>query len=459
MIRRFALAVALALPAVTLAASGPSLVQRGVPSQITNPADLRAFYCGSRVLLERRDPYRAEPLRSCEHQAAAVYGLEMYQGLVLAAPLPPFALLGFAPLAVLPFTVASPVFFVLVIIAIAASIILMRRMSGLPLWLVACAFLATDAYNSIPNGQIVPLVVLALCASAFAQRIGCFRLAAVFAAMTLIEPHIGLPACLTLFWWSPPTRRTLVLAGVLLAALSAGWVGLPVVREYVTEVLPSHARSQVSDFVIQYSLTALVYALGGSQKVALAAGSVSYLVMLAVGVWLAGRLAQRLGDEASLVLTPPAFAVIGGVYIHLHQMAVAVPLALALLARARARAQVWIAAALLCILIPWESLSQVPVLQAHFEGRAPPGTLAARWVAPAPGDVLAETAETAFSEAGGYARDPRTTPELIAFKLPTWFGLIALAAGAAALALRSGSERVAYEPTNNKPLASLARPR
>ncbi len=430
-----AIAAATAALAVTLALLGARLAEPGVPGPITNPADFRAFYCGSRVLLQRADPYRTEPLRTCEHEAAAAYGLHVLEGLVLPAPLPPFALLALAPLAVSPFTLASPLWLALSFLAIVATLAVVRKLSGAPLWSIALAFVTAGACESLPNGQVVPLVVLAIAASALALRAGRCRAAALLALATLAEPHLGVPLCLALFCWAPATRRVLGLGAAVLAGASLAAGGVPLVREYLGEVLPLHARSEVTELNIQYSLTTLAYSLGASERAAVAAGSLSYGAMALLSLWLARRLARALGDEALIVLTPPALVLLGGVFIHLHQMAAALPLAFVLAARTRATSRKLALAAILCLVFPWEAFSQLPPVQARFAANVPPASLAPHRVPPAPGGMLGEAAETAFIAAGGYGRDPRTIAELIAFKLPTWLGLLALA-GAAGLVLR-----------------------
>lgn len=407
----------------TFALLGPRIFERGTNGPITNPADFTAFYCGSRVLVERADPYLTEPLRTCEHEAAVDYGLQLVEGIVMPSPLPPFALLALAPMAILPFTVASPVWFALSLLAVVGAGALVRKLSGAPLWLVALTFALANGLQSMPSGQITPLIVLALCASAVALRAGRYREAALFALAMLAEPHLGVPACAALFLFAPPARRTLCLGILALAIVSAAWMGPGLVREYVGDVLPLHARSEVTQFDIQYSLTSLAYALGLSEPVALAAGGLSYGAMFLLGLWLARGLARAWNDEALLVLTPPALVLLGGVYIHLHLMVIALPLGLVLLERSRATSRMLAAAAVFCLAVPWTMFS-------HMASSPKP-----RHVPPAPGGVLAETAEIAFVLGGGYGDDPRSVAEQIAVRLPTWLGLVALT-GAAGLSLR-----------------------
>ncbi len=79
----------------------------------------------------------------------------------------------------------------------------------------------------------------------FARR-GRARAAALCAAATMIEPHLGLPVCIALAIWMPATRLTLALALALLGALSVAALGWATNFEYFTGVLPAHALSEVT---------------------------------------------------------------------------------------------------------------------------------------------------------------------------------------------------------------------
>ncbi|MBD5604182.1 MAG: hypothetical protein IAI48_03710, partial [Candidatus Eremiobacteraeota bacterium] len=110
-----------------------------------------------------------------------------------------------------------------------------------------------------------------------------------------------------------------VLGGV--AAVGAGTV-----VSYATLVLPAHAASEfpAND---QYSLTSILYQLGVPGKGALLAGSVSYVVALALGLAGGIALARRRAAPEFAVLFPAAAVLCGGTFIHNLQMGLAVPLA------------------------------------------------------------------------------------------------------------------------------------
>jgi hypothetical protein len=420
-----ALACALLLPFGIV--SMGAFLRPGVAGPVSNPADFRAFACGARVMAEGGDPYRTEPLRTCEQGAARAFGLAMFDGLVLPAPLPPYALLAFEPLGLLPFPAASLVWLALSLAAIAFSSVALARLGALPLPAAAAAMLGAAAYVSLPLGQVVPLVVALLSGAALAARAGRFALAGVLCALATVEPHVGLPACAALALGESRARRTLAVCALVALVASVALAGPSLWFEYVRDVLPAHARSQVDQFGVQYSLTALLFALGANGTTALAAGSISYVAMAVSGIALAGLLAKRYGDEAFLVLLPPAFALVLGAFVHLAQMAVALPAVGLVIAHARTPVQRRLAyAALFALAIPWGAI----VDSGAFAAQLAPHASAPRRVALPAADAaaLAEKTESDFMAGGGYGSNGVPLIDNIYIKCPTWIALLGLIA-------------------------------
>lgn len=419
-----------------------SLQRPGASGPLTDPIDLTAFYCGGAVTASGHDPYVAEPLRSCEDAALARSGLPAIPNLVVPVPLPPYALVPFALLSRIDFRAACVLWFLLTLVAVGASAVLVKRMSGLPFVWIVLALSGADAYASLLIGQLVPLIVLALCIAACALRAGRFTLAAIAAACTLVEPHVGVPACAALFVWRPQTRRPLAFAALVLALLCPPFGGAARIVEYLTLVVPAHAAAEAGNFAAQYSLTALLTSAGIEPRLALALGSASWVLMVVVGVMLGGRVASRASEPAYVVLVPPALALIGGPFIHIHQMAVALPLALLLLARAPgARALLVVAVVLLAI--PWQTLAELPKIAALFPACAH-ADAAAALARVADGKLLAERAWGAWVSIG---HDDRTPLEQLMFKLPTWFALFVLLARCIRLASTHSTAPVLSEPS------------
>jgi hypothetical protein len=393
----------------------------GHAGPLTDPIDFSAFYCAGAVLAHHEDPYRSEPLRSCEGAAFARSRIGIVRYLVVPAPLPPYALALFSAVSFVPFRAACEALFFVSIASIAVSTLLIFRLSRVPLPFVAGAVIVSVGIGSLFVGQLVPVVLAALCASGLALRAGRPRAATCFALVTLLEPHVGLAAVLGLFVLDRRTRGPLVLGLALIASISFAAGGWPLNVEYLAQVLPAHARSEIGNFHAQYGLSSLLYALGAGSDTALRVGAASYVAMVAVGIALAKRLSREWNDISFAVLTPPACALVGGVFVHDHQMALALPFAFLLARYAERRALVFAAIAVLAV--PWQSVFELflsPYFPSHV--RFAPVPLLARVSGPS---RFAEDVWRAWIVAEG-AADGRTPLQMFLFKLPTWLAFFSL---------------------------------
>jgi len=419
-LRFIAGAVIAVLFAATLVSYVVQISQKGHPSPITDPIDLVAFYCGGRVLAERRDPYTIEPLRTCERAALRESGIAIVPNLVVPAPLPPYALALFSAASLVSFRAASTVFFCASLFAIGLAIALTIRLARGPPLVIAGAYVTALVFGSLLIGQIVPLVLAALCASALALRAGRIWLSVACASLAMLEPHVGVAALAGIFVTERRARLPVCASAVALAALSLAAGGFDRNLEYALAVLPAHARSEVSNFYAQYSLTALLYACGAPAQAALRWGECSYVAAVLCGVAVARKLARTYGDAAFAVLAPVAFALIGGAFIHIQQMALALPLGFLFVRYHREKTLAFVAIALLAV--PWESLYEI-FFYTHVVASGNPAAALARvwnpaWLADRVWQVWIELIHT---------RDGRTPFQLLLFKLPTWLGLAALA--------------------------------
>ncbi|TAN04148.1 MAG: DUF2029 domain-containing protein [Rhodanobacteraceae bacterium] len=294
--------------------------------------DFTAFYCAGRVVRDHGDPYRAQPLGACEAKLGSegIYGV---RGVVMPAPLPPYALAPFVALASLPYQRALVVWRLFLIVAVIVTIAALREAARLPWFTVAIALLMIDLVDDVLPGQPVPIVVAAIALGAWALARDADRLAGVVACVTMLEPHIGLPACLSLYLYRPAARPPIICGVPIAAALSVVMVPASTSIEYFTQVLPQHAASEIP-WYWQYSLTQALHVFGASDQVSLVAGSLSYLAMLLVALVVTPRAALRLGAPSLLIALPAAATVFGGTFIHLAQVVAAIPAALILAGRA-----------------------------------------------------------------------------------------------------------------------------
>jgi hypothetical protein len=314
--------------------------------------DFRAFYCAARVTKQGANPYLAQPLRTCEISIGRNLFFRKNPGVTIPAPLPGYALAALEPLGALPFVLAATLWTTLLLCACAASIATLSRFAGIE-WQVALAVFALSLCTiSLPFGEVVPLALACICAATYFAWQSRWRSAALFAAGAMIEPHLGLPVCIALFFWAPATRLPLVLSLGVLAIVSLAVLGPATNFEYFTSVLPAHALSEIARDT-QYSLTAVLFSLGAPASVALRMGLLWYGAMLALGTFVAGLLARKTGNNAFFVCVPPAFAVFGGSFIHVTQIAAALPAAVLLIAAEKNEQHLVATIALLLLAVPW----------------------------------------------------------------------------------------------------------
>jgi hypothetical protein len=235
----------------------------------------------------------------------------------------------------------------------------------------------------------------------------------------MMEPHVGVAVVASLFVYEPRARRSLLSGAALLAALCLLAGGPLRSIEYLREALPAQALNEGLEFGGQYSLSAVLAVLGAGTGTALALGSASYALMLAAGLWLAGRTQVATRDRAFILLVPAGLVLIGGAYVHIAQMAFALPLLFALVTKRR---RPILALAALCLLaVPWQTIAELP---GHGGGWQRARVVAAEreMARVSSGSLSASTAWGVWIRSG--AIDSRTTAERFAWKLPTWFGLV-----------------------------------
>lgn len=308
-----------------------------------------AFYCAGAVLGAGGDPYTVEPLASCES------GLPYHARIgnfVEPAPLPPFVLAAFIPLARIPPAASFAVFAALVVAAGVVTVLALRALTGLPWLMLGGAFLVGTTYHDELQGELPALAIVALVCGALLLERERPRAAALVALGALTAPAVAAPALLALFAFVPKSRLTLVASGIGAVALSVAVAGPAALFEYFARVLPAQAAAETSA-VDQYSLTWVLHMLGAGDRAAVAAGSLAYLAACVAGIALAFFLARRTGRRAFLLLAPPAFAVIGGSYVHDIQLPIALPAALLLFTVAGERPRVALVAAIAILASVW----------------------------------------------------------------------------------------------------------
>lgn len=337
-----------AIPAIVLAAA---LGFVGLTAACSTNFDFRAFYCAGTALRMHANPYHTEPLHTCERTRTDRTFAAFARTTALPAPQPGYDIAAFSVLAALPFAIASKIWTAILLACALSAIVLVHRISRTPVTTVVAAFWLSLCITSIFLGELIPVCICAIAAAAsFAQR-ERWTLAGVAAAATLVEPHIGIPICVSVALWAPRARTALGLSTLGLGMISLAAVGISANAEYLWAVLPAHALSEIGSDA-QLSLTAVLHALGAPDAAALRAGTLSYVLIGIASAFGAKPMAKKFGDSAFVVAVPAAFAVLGGVFMHVTDLAAAVPLVFLLLSHSSAVRAVS-TQALVLIAIPW----------------------------------------------------------------------------------------------------------
>jgi hypothetical protein len=288
--------------------------------------DLPEFYCAGQVLDSGHDPYRYEPMRTCEHRVVTSPSFRANPAMAMPAPQPPYDFPALMALAIVSYPVARALWSLAIVAALTLASFALWRL-GLPLGAVLAALILSAGFEEIDAGQVVPFafVALAVCGWMLAGRRDAW--AGVFAAATAIEPHLGTPVILATLLFVPRARAS-ALAVLACFAITA-WlvVGPSASAVYLTQVVPAQAGAELV-FPLQFSLSYALHFFGASNGVALGAGFASFAVLTLAGLVMAPRLSERLGRRELLVFFPAATAVMGGVFVHVVEMCFAIPAAL-----------------------------------------------------------------------------------------------------------------------------------
>jgi hypothetical protein len=313
-------------------------------------SDFRAFYCAGSVVAAHQDPYRIEPLRTCEARNGRGNYILQHGG-VMPVPLPSYDLAAFALLARLPYAQAKTLWQVLLWSAVAVGILALRRLTDLPLAVAIAALLFSQGYTSSVTGNVAAFSCTGLILAMLHASRGRHAYAAASLALAMSEPHIGIGALITAFFFIPTMRVPIVACAAMLAALTYATTGLASTATYLHEVLPRHAFSEIAHEE-QFSLTALLHLLRLSDDAAVASGGLSFVLMLLCGILVGARLRDRFNNDAFLIAIPAAFSVIGGPFMHYVQLAAALPAAL-LLHENLPKQQIWLGRAIMLLATPW----------------------------------------------------------------------------------------------------------
>lgn len=287
--------------------------------------DFQAFYCGSTVALHGGDPYLQQPLQSCED---TVY-LHRSDSLVLPDPRPPYAMLLTAPVAIVPYEIARWLWLALTLGALVGIAFSLSKLSGLPVGICLVATLLLGGIESLNTGQTIPFSILGICLAALAMRRGRPWMFVLGLCLALLQPLVGVPCAMAAFVSVGKFRFPVLAAIAGLFTASLAFAGPHTTFEYL-RVVPAHALTELSH-QRQLALGPLLFQLGVPLDIALRTAWFVSILMLVAGIAVGRRAAHRWNDAAFVMVTPAAFILIGGTFIHLPLFAAALPCVFTLL--------------------------------------------------------------------------------------------------------------------------------
>jgi hypothetical protein len=288
--------------------------------------DFKAFYCSGYVLVHGGDPYMAAPLARCEAMPEPKPLFFTKHSQVLPAPLPGYAIAAFVPFSFLPFTVASTLWLALLAAATLAALELFGRIGVASREFLAVALALILIAVCFPVGELPPIALFGIALAAWAGRERKPWFVALGVALTFFEPQIGLAMLVASVAIGRRFAIPALCAALVLGLVSLASVGIAGNLEYLRVVLPAHLISELPS-ALQYSLSSILYRIGVTPNAAILAGRLSWLFMLGVVFWFARSSDVKSRPEVAF-LAAPAFAVVGGPFLHLDHIALAVPAAL-----------------------------------------------------------------------------------------------------------------------------------
>jgi MFS family permease len=315
----------MALLGLVLVAVGQSVFRGNDLSLGANVLDYRVVACGVKAAWSGADPYLTEPLRTCEHAVSPEPGEPSWAATPFA--LPPYSAAILAPFGGFEFAKGRALWYALIVLATCLTVAATAQIIGRPAFGVALLMAPTVGILNLRFGETVPFAIAAIAIAGLALEKRRPVVAAIFTALALLEPAIGLPAALGLFLLAPRARIVLAASVAVLAAIGIFAFGLARNLEYAFAFLPAHEHAELlaSD---QYSFTHLAYEFGASARVASLVGSLSYAIAVVVGLFLARRARER--NASLIVLVPVAASMFGGPFVHDVEIAAALPAAIVL---------------------------------------------------------------------------------------------------------------------------------
>jgi hypothetical protein len=313
--------------------------------------DFGDFYCAGDAIAHGENPYTYEPLHSCEHRINSGSFFTSNPAVAVPAPQPPYVFPPFVWASRLDVATARTIDAWAIVVALLLTALALTRL-GIPFDVSVAVLALPVGYIELNAGQVVPFALLFLALCGASLRRGRDAAAGVFAALTAIEPHLGLSIALAALLFVPRARIALIVTALLMAVVGVATTGAPAFMQDLLRVIPAQAVAEIG-FPYQYSLTYVAHFAGVPPATALLLGNVSFLAVLAGSLWYAPRIATVMQRRELLAFFPAACATLAGSYVHMVELCFAIPAALVFVTASTGGLRKISAVALCGLMVPW----------------------------------------------------------------------------------------------------------
>jgi hypothetical protein len=137
-----------------------------------------------------------------------------------------------------------------------------------------------------------------------------------------MSPSLGIPAYAVLMLYERSARIPLLIGGLLVALIDVLIMPWSATLYYAHTILPAHTLAELHQDQ-QYSLSHLLSVFNVAPNIAASAGAIDYILMIAIGLVVAYRLAKNPRQRDLALLIVPTAAMLGGSFVHIQELAVA----------------------------------------------------------------------------------------------------------------------------------------
>ena len=323
--------------------------------------DFDAFRCAAQSTQSGHDPYLQEPLHACEASVGA--DLAAHSPVAIPAPQPPYIQTFFLTLLLIPREAMWVIWSLLSLSAAIFGAILLKKITNYPIYIGLATFSIPLWLPGAEVGAPATFSAVALVLTGWSIKEKKWNIAILGLLIASIQPNLAAPVWLALFLIQPEMRIRIGLSGIALLGLGCFPRGIHAWSEWVTQVLPIHALSEIGGFS-QIGTASVLKNIGLESHLSENIAWVQWLLVVGLAIYVAKRQYNR-NEKQWIVFLPMAAAAVGGTFLHVQDAAFAVP-ALLIYSTYKKSIPVYIALIMLsgCWFVGYDRLNLLPLVMA-----------------------------------------------------------------------------------------------